>query len=190
MNTVFKTPEVGVVCGPVEHALQAFHLGLRQGSAKRPLSELSDEGQRAGVLPIEHRVAIRQQRIEVPDRPGTHVFGHLHVLLDQQVAGRERRGLVAEACDLFFGREHIGRIGRVPQQITNRVVVLEAGEPPDRRIDHTKALRHAVVRGALSTATTTGIPDGAGAAECQGQHGRCAVFNPIGVQEEGFLVQN
>ncbi|MBW2162843.1 MAG: hypothetical protein JRH14_23325 [Deltaproteobacteria bacterium] len=96
-------------------------------------------------------------RAHVEDGPGAHRFGDLHVLLDQEIATRQRGRLVVETRDFFFRRKPVGRIARVAEQIADGAVVLEPGQAPDRRIDHAQALRDVVVDGALTTAADRSI---------------------------------
>src|SRR5688572_25215630 len=104
-----------------------------QRTAKRPASELLDELLSAAGIIRSGRLARNESAGIAPSK---RVRGQ--PLSRAAVSFREDRRngksliLVLETVDKVFGREILGRLGRVPKQIANGVVVLAVRQAAER----------------------------------------------------------
>jgi hypothetical protein len=103
-------------------------------SAEGPLEIARQKLLRADVFTAGDGIATGQalDRRRVDRRLLGKASGYGTVTVDQEPRHAESIRVVAEAASLFLTRQGVRWTGRSPQEVTNRIVVLVAGDAPKR----------------------------------------------------------
>ena len=107
--------------------------GRRNARGVKPSTMVRAQASSVAAVTAPAQAASWPSAVGVGGGAGGDPLGDGGVLLGQQAGHRLPGGVVAEAVAQLLGGQQVGRRGGVAQQVADGVVVLEAGQPAQRR---------------------------------------------------------